>query len=345
MKVFIDNEKIAVNGGVDLGLFNDRLSLSFDCFSSNTSNLLVVKQLPVIAGLGSYWTNGGTMQNTGYELSVNWKALNFKNFTWELGASVGHYANKITSLPVNDYTTQVFDGEVLTAVGQPMGTFYGYKTLGVFATQADADLAGLKKLNIDGTYSQFNAGDINFDDKTPDGIIDEKDKQIIGNSNPDLYGTITSKLSYKRISLSTVFTYSYGNDVYNYFRSQLESGKDFNNQTRVMINRWTAAGQVTDIPKAIYGDPMGNSRFSNRWIEDGSYLRLKTMTLSYDVPIKSNFIEGFNVWVSANNLLTLSKYLGLDPEFSVRNSVYYQGVDAGLVPLTKSYYIGVKFNL
>jgi len=95
----------------------------------------------------------------------------------------------------------------------------------------------------------------------------------------------------------------------------------------------------------VFGDPMGNSRFSDRWIEDGSYIRLKTLSLSYIVPLKLNFIESFNVWISANNLLTFTKYLGADPEFSSHNSVLYQGIDAGLLPLSKSYYIGFKFNL
>jgi len=125
----------------------------------------------------------------------------------------------------------------------------------------------------------------------------------------------------------------------------LESGMNYSNQSTEMLNRWNSEGQVTTQPKAVFGDPMGNSRFSDRWIEDGSYIRLKTLSLSYTVPLKLNFIESFNVWISANNLLTFTKYLGADPEFSSRNSVLYQGIDAGLLPLSKSYYIGFKFNL
>ena len=112
-----------------------------------------------------------------------------------------------------------------------------------------------------------------------------------------------------------------------------------------MLNRWTSEGQQTLQPKAVFGDPMGNARFSDRWIEDGSYLRLKTLTASYELPIKSNFIEGVNLWVSANNLFTLTNYLGNDPEFSAGNSVFFQGVDAGLLPMSRSYYLGIKLNL
>ncbi len=223
--------------------------------------------------------------------------------------------------------------------------FYGYKTKGVFATQQDAAAANLKIKQVNGSTVDFGAGDIHFDDYVVDGIIDEKDKQVIGNPNPDLYGNITSKWMVKRFTLSTVFAYSYGNDVYNYYRSQLESGSGFYNQTTAMLNRWTADGQVTSQPRSVYGDPMGNARFSDRWIEDGSYLRFKNITLSYELPIKSKYFEGLNIWVAANNLFTVTNYLGLDPEFSAGNSVYYQGIDAGLIPQTKSYYVGIKLNL
>lgn len=341
------------NAGIDLGLLNDRISFSFDYFSGVTKDLLTLKSQPYVTGLGMYWSNGGELSNKGFEFSANFKVLNLKSLKWELGLSAGHYENEILSLPLvngsTDYTTSVYGGEVLTAVGQPVAMFYGYKTSGVYATEAEAAAANLKILNQNGTYSNFRAGDVKFVDGdkngNKDGIIDTKDKQIIGNPNPKLYGNITSKISYEKLTLSTLFTYSYGNDVYNYQRSQLEMGSDYSNQSTAMLSRWTAEGQHTTQPKAVYGDPMGNARFSDRWIEDGSYLRLKTVTLSYTVPLKSNFIEGFSVWVSANNLVTLTKYLGPDPEFSAQNSVLFQGVDAGLVPLSKSYYVGVKLNL
>ncbi|HRZ97000.1 MAG TPA: SusC/RagA family TonB-linked outer membrane protein, partial [Paludibacter sp.] len=335
------------NLGFDLGLLNDRLSVSLDYFNGTTNHLLIMKDLPIISGLGKYWTNGGSLKNNGLEFSLNMKVLNLKNLKWELGLSAGHYQNEITHLDVEggSYTTKVYDGEVLMAEGQPVGVFYGYKTKGVFSTQPDATAAGLKIMNEDGTFTDFNAGDIIFEDKVVDGIIDEKDKQIIGNPNPDLYGNITSKWTVNRFTLSTVLTYSYGNDVYNYYRSQLESGSDFSNQTTTMLSRWTADNQTTLQPKAAYGDPMGNARFSDRWIEDGSYLRMKNITLSYELPLKSKYFEGLNLWVSANNLFTVTNYLGLDPEFSAGNSVYYQGIDAGLIPLTKSYYFGIKLNL
>ncbi|MDD4970563.1 MAG: SusC/RagA family TonB-linked outer membrane protein [Paludibacter sp.] len=333
------------NVGLDVSLLNERLFLSVDAYSSLTKNLLVRKVFQDVTGLDSYWSNQGSLSNKGIEISLNSKLFNFKNFQWELGFNVGHYINKITELPNGEFTTPVYDGEVLSAVGSSAGVFYGYKTNGVYATDAAAKAADLKVLNNNGSYSSFGAGDVVFDDKYKDGIIDSKDKQIIGNPNPTLYGTITNKFSYRKIMLTALFSYSYGNDVYNYQRSLLEAGKDYSNQSMEMLNRWTSEGQVTSQPKSVFGDPQGNSRFSDRWIEDGSYIRLKSLSLSYNIVLKSNFIESVNVWVSANNLLTLTRYLGADPEFSVRNSVLYQGVDAGLLPSSKSYYIGLKFNL
>ncbi|NLK48426.1 MAG: SusC/RagA family TonB-linked outer membrane protein [Bacteroidales bacterium] len=347
----IENNKIQwetsarTNIGLDTHLFNNILSLSVDLYSNQISNLLMLRELAEFTGLENYWDNGGTMVNRGLEASFNVKVLNLNNFTWELGAGIGRYKNKITSLPFGNYSMPVYGGEVRMEVGQPAAVFYGYKTKGVFATHDESIAANLSIVNRDGTLSAFTAGDVIFDDFTPDNIIDEKDKQIIGDPTPDFYGTINNQMTYRRFTFNTIFSYTYGNDVYNYQRSLLESGAEFNNQTMAMLNRWTAEGQVTNQPKSFYGDPMGNARFSDRWIEDGSYFRLKTISLSYEVPFKNDYIHGLKVWASANNVFTLTNYLGLDPEFSAGNSVYLQGVDAGFTPLTRSFYLGVKFNL
>jgi len=336
-----------LTAGVDLSILNSRLFLSADWFHHITSDLLTMKQFNSIAGgLGSYWTNEGKLENTGYGLSLNAKALVLKNFQWEIGGSVSHYKNKILSLPDGDYTTRILNGEVLTSVGNPAGLFYGYKTDGVFATTQEAENANLKIVDRTGVgYMPFTAGDMHFVDKNKDGYIDDNDKMVIGDPNPKFTGAFNTRVTYKKLSMIALFTFSQGNDVYNYARSILEGGYNFYNQSSAMQNRWINEGQVTSIPKAIYGDPMGNSRFSDRWIEDGSYLRFKTLTVSYDVPVNSIFLSGFTIWASANNLWTLTKYLGPDPEFSNSNSILYQGIDAGLLSQGRSYFIGLKLNL
>ena len=335
--------------GLDLTEYNDILRLSFNAFKSYTSNLLTLKGLPEIAGERYYWSNGGSLENTGLDVAANIKLFNNKNWTWEIGANIAAYKNEVTALPDGDYTTTIYGANVLTSVGRPVGVFYGYDTDGVYATQEEADEDGLRIMSKAGIPTYFGAGDMRFvnfvDVEGNENVIDEKDMVVIGDPNPDFYGNFYSNVSYKRFTLSMNFNYSYGNDIYNYQRSQLESGSTFFNQTTALNRRWIVEGQRTDIPKATFGDPMGNARFSDRWIEDGSYLRLRSMTLSYALPINSIFLQGITVWATANNLFTLTKYLGSDPEVWAGNSVLYQGIDRGLTAQGRSILMGVKINL
>ncbi|MDR2804716.1 MAG: SusC/RagA family TonB-linked outer membrane protein, partial [Dysgonamonadaceae bacterium] len=229
--------------GVDAHILNERLGLSFDVFSSRTGNLLTLKSLESFTGQDTYWSNDGRLTNKGYEGAFNLKVLNLKRLKWELGAGVGHYKNEITALPNNtSYYLEVLNGRVLTEVGRPAGVFYGYKTHGVFMTDAEAQAAhngaGLYRLNANGSRSYYAAGDVYFDDKDNNGVINANDWQVIGDPNPDFYGTFTNRLQWRRFALDVLFTYSYGNDVYNALRSRLEAGDSFHNQTVAMTNRW-----------------------------------------------------------------------------------------------------------
>src|SRR5690554_996213 len=333
-------------GGIDAHLFNSRLSLSFDAYRHRTSDLLVLRPYPEVAGQGYYWGNEGELSNFGLELVASWKVLNLRSFQWELGASLGHYQNEITSLPGGSFVTEVFGAEILSAEGSAAGVFYGYKTNGVIASEVEALADPLYRRDpVSGTMYLFEPGDVAFVDAHADGVIDQQDKQVIGDPNPDFFGSFNTRVGVGNFTLSALFNFSYGNDVYNYLRANLESGKDFSNQTVAMNNRWVAEGQVTSQPRAVFGDPMGNSRFSDRWIEDGSFLRLKTLTLSYRIPINSQAFEGVEVWASGNNLWTLTDYLGADPEVSAGGSVLYQGIDNGFLPNPRSLVLGIKLNL
>ena len=336
------------NVGFDAMLFDNRLALSFDWYKSKTSDLLVQKDYQYVTGMGKYWANGGELENTGIEATVSAKLINTKNWQWELGASVGHYKNEITALDEEIEPVSVYGGEVATKVGESIGSFWGYKTDGVISSTAEAEELGLFQRDATGAKQYFKAGDMKFVDANPGsdpGCIDENDKVVIGNPNPDFYGNLFTRLSYKNLKLDINCNYSVGNDVYNYYRQQLENGSSFFNQTSAMANRWAIDGQKTDIPAVAYGDPTGNSRFSDRWIEDGSYFRVKAIKLTYDVPVTANWLQGLSVWCAAENVLTLTEYKGNDPEFSVNNNVLYQGVDAGLLPQTRSFHLGVKVNL
>ena len=336
-----------LSAGLDVRAFDDRLSLSVNAFKSYTSHLLTLKSLPEISGEGYYWSNGGSLENIGGDVRAAVKLVSTRQWSWEAGASAATYRNTVTALPDGDFTTTLYDGEVLTAVGHPVGVFYGYQTKGVYATSAEAEADGLYNTLVTGARSYFGAGDIAFVNQNPsdDKAIDEADKVIIGDPNPDLYGTLFSTVGYRRFTLSADLTYSLGNDVYNYLRRQLESGSNFFNQTTALNRRWIGEGQVTDIPRATFGDPMGNARFSDRWIEDGSYLRLSQLTLSYRLPVNSVWMQGLTVWATGHNLFTLTRYLGADPESSISNDALMQGIDCGLLPQGRSLTIGLKLNL
>lgn len=331
--------------GLDLISKNDLLGVSLNFFKSYTNNLLTMKSLPEITGEGYYWSNDGSLENIGADLGLRVKLINTKDWKWEMGANVAAYKNKITALPDGDYTTTLYGANVLTSVGRPAGVFYGYETAGVYATQQEAEADGHTLVATTGEVTAFGAGDMRFVDHVDDNIINEKDMVVIGDPNPDFYGNLYSNLSYKRFSMSMNFNYSYGNDIYNYQRAQLEGGSQFFNQTTALNRRWIAEGHQTDIPKATFGDPMGNSRFSDRWIEDGSYLRLRSVTLSYALPVNSVWLQGVTVWATANNLFTLTNYLGSDPEVWAGNAVLYQGIDRGLTAQGRSLLMGIKINL
>ena len=336
------------NAGLEGNFLSNRLNVRFNYFKSKTNNLITLGSLTYVAGLSDYYTNGGSLENEGFDAAFRAKVVNAKNFKFELGASVGHYKNKITSLPQGQTSviTDMYGGTILTEVGRSAGVFYGYKTDGVYATTAGANADGYYIQDRAGLRTYFGAGDMRFVDTNGDKEINAKDRQVIGDPNPDIYGNINLDFHlYDHWTVSTGFKYSLGNDVYNYQRSLLENGSMFINQTTNVNRMWINEGQITDVPKATYGDPLGNSRFSDRWIEDGSYLKLKNVTVSYRFPVENEYIKGITVWGSANNLFTITRYLGADPEVSCGNGVLVQGIDAGYLTSGRSFHLGVKINL
>ena len=336
------------NIGIETSLFDNRLGLSANYFSSTTDNLLTRQSLGFLSGLDENWSNGGQLKNNGFDVTATVKLLALKDFQWQVGASVGHYKNEITELPDGRQfeDNSVYGATIRTQVGQSANQFYGYQSLGVFSTSEEAQAAGLFVLADNGMDRHyFAAGDVHFADLNNDHQITEADRTFIGDPNPDIYGNIFTTAAYKHFKLDLRFNYSLGNDVYNYQRSQLEGGQRFMNQTTALNRRWQMEGQQTDVPQITFQDPMGNSRFSDRWIEDGSYLRLKAVTLSYDLPLQSEYIQGVQFWIQANNVFTLTKYLGEDPEFTMTSNVIGQGIDLGQLSQSRSFVAGVKINL
>ena len=356
----VGNDKIQwettkkINLGLQAYLVDNRIGVKFDYFLHKTDNLLMQKAFSnPIGGINRYWSNGGKLQNEGFETTVTFKPIVGKDWNMEVGASVGHYKNKVTELPDGSYTSSVYgDNNILTSENHPVALFYGYRTAGVLKDDAAAKAAGngtyLYMEDNAGNAHNFVAGDIHFVDLNNDGKIDEQDKTVIGDPNPDIYGNIFINTSWKNFTLNIGFNYSLGNDVYNYQRMVLNSGSNFYNQQVAEVGRWRYEGQQAELPRATYGDPMGNNRFSDRWIEDGSYLRLKTVRLNYQVPIPeswTDWLQGLSVWVEGQNLVTFTKYLGTDPEFSIGSGVMYQGIDCGNLSQSRTLLAGVKINL
>lgn len=363
-----------VNVGLEGALLNNRLMFGVNFYRSKISNLLTQQAVSDITGLPFMWSNGGAMKNIGVNANLSAVLINKRDWRWEVSGSVGHYKNEITQLPgsntieyyrlddrgqqvgdpyktVNGYTSSIYGTDnVLTAVGEAAGVFYGYQTQGVFASAEEAQEAGLRYPTglTNDPYREFKAGDVHFVDQNGDGWIDESDMVKIGDPNPDIYGNFATRLSWKDLTLDVMFKYSLGNDIFNYQRSQLESGNTSWNQTTAMVNRWRYDGQVTDVPRAVSAtssDWVNNERFSDRWIEDGSYLKLKKIRLTYRIPVNVSWLQSLSVWGEANNVFTVTKYLGLDPEVSCSNSVLSQGIDAGYLPQTCNFNLGVTINL
>jgi len=353
-----------MNLGFQAYLFNNRLGIDANFFMHNTNDLLSLKSFDnPIGGINNYWINSGKIQNTGFEVGINGKPIASRDWHLELGATVGHYKNEVKELADGEFTSSIYGkNNILTRVGESVGVFYGYQTHDhVFSTTAEAASAGKTHVNSKGIETNnlyyvdesgakvdYEAGDTWYVDQNGDGCISDADKVVIGNPNPDFYGNIFASLSWKRFKLSTSFNYSLGNDVYNYQRSILNSGSTLYNQQVAEVGRWRYEGQITDLPRAYYGDPKGNNSFSTRWIEDGSYIRMKALTLSYQIPMPESWeswLQGISIWGEARNLFTLTKYKGNDPEFSISNNHYYQGIDAGYMSQSRQFVIGLNINL
>ncbi|MBC7828007.1 MAG: SusC/RagA family TonB-linked outer membrane protein [Chitinophagaceae bacterium] len=333
-----------LNAGFDLAFWNERVSLSVDAFRNETDNMLVYQPLSTISGFTATLTNGGKMRNNGVEATLNVRVVNGRNFKWDAGLNAGQFRNRIIEIPNDGFITEYAGASILTYEGLTATQFYGYTTNGVYGTNAEA--AAIKKPNADGSYSNFKGGDVRFVDLDGNNIIDESDRQVIGDPSPDITGGYNNRFIWKNFELNTLFTFSYGNDIFNYLRYRLESGSGVENQLVSVNNRWRGEGHITNTPRASWGDPMGNSRFSDRWIEDGSYIRLRSLSLQYNWPVKrSVFLKSIAVYAIANNVFTLTEYKGYDPEFSVTPSVFSQGIDTGLDPQFRSVTLGVRLGL
>ena len=345
-------KKMTVNAGVDLSLFKQTVNLHADYYQSKVDNLIIQQVLPSTFGFTNYFDNGGKLESKGLEISGDLR-FHVGSLVWTLGGSVTQQKTEIKSLKFLDPTTtsvitpilgsENINAEYITSVGNTVNAFYGYKTNGIFN---DATEAGKV---IGPNRVPMTAGDIRYVDTNNDGVIDGKDKMIIGNPNPDFFGGFNSTLRFRNLELAAYFSYSVGNQIFNYVRYKAESMDTYGNQLVSVINRWRPGADTDNsgatLPRTSFGDPTGNTAFSDRWIEDGSYVRLKQLTLNYTLPPVANLYKGITIYVTGTNLLTFTKYKGYDPDFLYSNNPFYMGVDYGKMPQPKSFIVGLKLDL
>jgi hypothetical protein len=257
------------------------------------------------------------MENKGLELAltpINLRSDDPRGFNWETNFNITFNRNKITALVDNNPIAAGFASRL--QVGQPLGAFYGYRVQGIFQTQDEVSAANTA---AGGTYQNTTTapGDIRFRDLNGDGRIDANDQEIIGSAQPKYYGGITNTVRFHGFDLSMLFQYNVGNQIYNNTRSFSEGMNTVFGQSATVLNRWTATNTNTDIPRAVFGDPSSNRRVSDRFIENGSYGRIKLLTLGYNLP-KSVYslahLTTARIYLQAQNLVTFTKYSGLDPE-------------------------------
>lgn len=328
-------------GGVNARLFN-RFDLYASYFYKKTTGMLTPESLPITIGLEPQFENNGDVINQGFEFSVNAEIIRNQKWNWSLFANISTLNNEVKKLNNGDMIRNYDKFSSIVREGEDLGSFYGHKVEGIYKTSAEVNLK-----RTDG--SPYLAGDYQMQDINDDGFIDTEDMQVIGSPLPDFYGGFGTRLSYMGIELSMLFTYSYGNDVYNLFAQKLSSMSDLSTPVAAARDRWISEEHpgAGYLPRAAYKDPSGNFNSSDKWVEDGSYLKMKTLSLSYNVPLKkrSGFLKGLRVFANCNNLFTATGYSGMDPEVFLSTDPMLRGVDTGGSPNPRSFVFGVNISL
>jgi hypothetical protein len=341
--------------GFDLSLIKNRISISADYYEKTTSDLLLDYALPAASGYTTVAKNIGSVANKGFEFSLTTKNINRRNFTWSTSFNASLNRNKVTDLggPTeisaisNSSANTKFGNVVLIKVGQPLGVFYGYKTDGIFQSWDEVNGTAAK---MEG--SKTMPGFLRYVDMNKDGVINDLDKVVLGNPQPDWSGGMTNNFTYKNFDLSVFTVFQQGNKIMNTSLTMLMNMTGDNNQLGKVRDRWRAPDPLTGdpgnpsntVPRAYKGY---TAAMSDYYIEDGSYLRLKTLTLGYNFKNKSigaTKLPNIRMYASVTNLLTFTSYYGgYDPEVSFlgTNSVG-AGMDNGSYPTTKLYLIGLK---
>ncbi|MFC6192233.1 TonB-dependent receptor [Dyadobacter subterraneus] len=333
-----------LDAGIDLGFFNNRISLIVDYYERTTKDLLLSVNVPTVTGFSSAVKNIGKMQNKGWEFGVNTRNLT-KALIWNTSLNISFNRNKVLALgPTGDPIRSASGvGETnITQIGSPIGSFFGYKQLGVFKDQADLD-----SYPHDPTSKP---GDVKYEDVNGDKKIDANDRTIIGNNQPDFIYGVTNTFSYKGFDLNIAIQGTQGGEILNLSRRFFENLEGNANQLTTVLNRWRSPADPGDgvTPRANARTTGNNSAVSSRWVEDGSYLRIQNISLGYQLPaslISKAKLQQVRIYASAQNLFTFTKYLNYNPEVSNYEGPLTGGVDYGVYPLAKTFTIGINIGL
>lgn len=344
-----------INIGLDMGFLNNKITLSTEYYRRKTDNLILAVPLPPSMGYinTTVNTNVAGMQNNGFEFQLGYNQRH-GDFKWNASANISFITNKVLSLasgvPNIEAGADVDLSEgyniTNTAPGHPIQSFYGWQTEGIFQDSAD-----IKKhaTQTAGT----GPGDLKFKDLNGDGKIDNNDRTFLGSFIPKFTYALNLGASFENFDASVFFQGVQGNKIFNALRVQTEGMVRFFNAGTQVLNAWTASHTNTNIPRAESSDPNQNARPSNRFLEDGSYLRLKNLMIGYTIPVKtlqtvgSGVVKSFRIYVSAQNILTVTKYTGYDPEVGNRapgSSTLTNGIDYAVYPQPKAYQVGIQAN-
>ncbi|GAA3926214.1 SusC/RagA family TonB-linked outer membrane protein [Chitinophaga oryziterrae] len=320
------------NVGIDLSMFDSRLTFTADAYIKKTSDLLLNVTLPPPTGYDYITRNSGSLENKGLEFVVSSVNVDKKDLKWSTDFNIAFNRNKITDLQLSKVyyyaSVENRDNIIILQKGLALGTFYGYVSEGV----------------------DPQTGNIRYKDVNGDGNVTPQDRTVIGSAQPKFTYGLNNNIDYKNWSLSFLLQGSQGNKVFNASRMETEGMYDSKNQSTEVLRRWTTPGQVTDIPKATNGD-VTNSRTSSRFVENGSFLRMKSTTLSYKLPesaISRLHLNKLMVYATAQNLFTITKYKGFDPEVNAfatnANNGVTLGIDYGTYPVARTFIVGLNLQ-
>lgn len=339
--------------GLEFSLFKDRLSFIADYYEKKSSDILVRVPIPQAGGAQNPpFVNAGEVENKGLELAIIYKN-SIGDFQYSINANIATIRNEVLSLADSEPILGGFglsDGPITrTEPGYPIGSFFLYKMEGIFQSQEEIDASPFQSVDT-------RPGDVKFADINGDNVIDDKDRAHLGNPFPDFNYGLQANFAYKNFDLSILGQGVQGNDVYFLFGNfAYETQSRGFNSYREILNRWTPTNTNTDIPKVSVDDRNGNRRVSTRFLEDGSYFRIRNITLGYNFKelLKTNAIGGLRVYLSVQNAFTFTKYPGLDPEIQANtndtrgfnvSSDLAVGIDWGTVPAPRIYTAGVRLD-